>query len=103
MRGRLRTADRGCGSVGASLREAQLGESRLRLPPEGARLAVRLLGGGEVALQPEELSLPVASEPGGRILRLDEPLSRAACLLERVRPRAVELHDLCAVHESSGP
>src|SRR5439155_2848187 len=67
---RLRTADRGRGGVRASLREAQLSESGLRLPSKGARLSVRPLGCGELALQAEELALPVASEAGGRILRL---------------------------------
>ena len=86
---------------GASLGEAQLRESGLRLPPEGARLLVRPLGGGELALQPEELPLAVASEAGGRILRLHEPLPRAACLVQRVPPRSVELQDLGAVHEAA--
>ena len=97
-RGRLRATDRRDRGVGPSLRETELREPRLRLPPVGACLAVRALGAREVTLQAQELALPVAREPGGAIPGLDEPLSSAARLLERLSPRAVELHDLRAVH-----
>ena len=98
-RGRLCPPDRRDGSVGAALRESQLGEPGLRLPAERARLSVGIRRAGEVALQPKELALPVAREPGRGIARLDEALAGSARLLERISPRAVELEDLRAVHE----
>ena len=100
-RGRLGASDRRDGCVGAALRQSQLSEPWLRLPPERARLPVRLLGAPEVALQAQELALPVAGEPGGAIPRLDEALAGAPRLLERGAPRAVELHDLRPVHQAA--
>ena len=100
-RRRLRPADRRHRRLGASLREAQLGESRLRLPAEPARLPVRLLGGGEVALQPEELALAIAGEACRRIPCLHEAVARSTRLFERIRPRAVQLQDLGPVHEAA--
>src|SRR5439155_7198024 len=82
----------------AALCEPQQGETRLRLITAPARLPVGGLRRVELAEQPVNLTLPVPRLRGGpRIRRLQQSGAGAAGLLERVSPRAVELHDLGAV------
>ena len=67
LHGRLaeHTTHRGRRRVAAPLSEAQESEARLRLPPEAARVAIRLLCVGQVAPNAMELSLAV-ERIGGR-------------------------------------
>ena len=91
-------ANGGGGRVDAPLREPQQRQARLRLEPELARAPVRLLGRRELALQPMDLGLLV--ERRGRSSPVDALRTRAGAprFLDRLRPVAVQLHDLRAMH-----
>jgi hypothetical protein len=87
------------GRVHLPLGEPQQRQAGLRLPAPPAGLAVGLLGLGELAAQPVELALPVEGAARRRVAgRLGEPLAGPPRLVHGVRPGAVELHDLGAVH-----
>ena len=67
-----------------------------------ARLPIRLLGRAELAAEPSKLGLAVQRQarPTG-VLGLDETLPGSLGLFERLFPGAVELQDLCSVHEAT--
>ena len=96
-----RAAERLQRHVPTSLRDAEQGEPRLRLPAEPARLAVRGLRLVQLAAEAVELAAPV-----GRLRRrtpveaVGEPRGGAVRLRERVVPRALELEDLRAMDET---
>ena len=95
-------ADRGLRDIRLALGQPQQGQARLRLPPAPARLPVRLLGRAEIAEHPVDLSLPVTGLTGGRrVLPLQAALGCPPRLLQGVRPGALELHDLGAMHETA--
>src|SRR5918996_1191670 len=94
--------NRGCGRGAPALGESEERHARLRLPAEPARLSVRVLRLLELASQTMDLSLAVEGLGGrGPVETLREAFPGAACLLERVPPVPVELHDLRPVHEAA--
>ena len=87
--------------VPTSLRDAEQGEARLRLPPEPARLAVRGLRLAQLAAEAVELAAPVGRlRRGAPVEAVREPRGGAARLRQRVVPRALELEDLRAMDET---
>ena len=91
-------ANGGGGRVGASLREAQQRQARLGLQAQLARASIRLLGRRELPFQTMDLCLLV--ERGGGSPPVDALRTRAGAprFLDRLRPGAVQLHDLRAMH-----
>ena len=95
-------SDRRGSRVAVSLREPQQRQARLRLAAEPARFPVRrprpprTRPAGDRP-RPAD-STPWPRRPGSSTSRSDA-FARSR-LLERVRPRAVQLHDLGAVHEA---
>jgi hypothetical protein len=70
----------------------------LWLAPPSAGLLVCLLGLREVAAQPVQLAALVEAGADRRLRPAQEPLARPLRRVERVRPRAVQLHDLGAMY-----
>ena len=94
-------ADRGGRGVDVSLGQPQQGQTRLRFPTAPARLPVGLLGGGEVSPKTMDVRLPVDGFGSpGLVLRLDAALAGSLRLFQGVRPRAVQLQDLGAMHQA---
>src|SRR5439155_14615953 len=97
----LSSTDRGSRRIEPALSQTQLGQSRLWLPPEPARLLVGPLRGRELALETKKLSLPIPGQSGRRVPGTGETLPCAPGLFERLAPGAVELQDLRAMHEAA--
>ena len=90
--------DRGGSRVASALREPQQGEPGLRLPAEAARFLVRVLRGIQLSAQPVDVALQIGRlRRGSGVHRALEAHARALRLLDRGRPRTVQLHDLGAV------
>jgi hypothetical protein len=97
-----RPADRGRGGITRALGQPQQGEPRLRLASVSARLPVGRLGLGERAAQAMDLALLVQRLAARQLIQdaLGEVLGGACRLVQGVRPRAMQLHDLGAMHEA---
>ena len=94
--------DRRGRGVGVSLSQPQQRQAGLRLQAEQARLSVRLLSLRELASEAVDLTLQVARfARGGLVHRLFEPAVRALGLIECVRPRPLQLHQLGAVDQAA--
>ena len=90
-----RLSNRGVRGVRASLRQAQQGETRLRLTAEPACIVIRLLGLRHCALETEKLAAPVRRFAGVRSARSKfEPLACEPRLLQRGWPLPMELQKL---------
>src|SRR6059058_1216378 len=94
--------DRRVRSRRVPLRESQQRPPRLRLQAEPARVPVRLFGLPELATQTLNLALEVARLGRGCLVHgLFEPSACALRLLQRVRPGALEAHQLRTVNQAA--
>ena len=93
-------ADRRRRGIELALDQSHPRQAGLWLATPPARLAIRRLGLRELAPQPVQLALLVDGGAHSGLSPLQQSLVRPLRGLERIRPRAVQLHDLGAVDEA---
>ena len=86
--------DGGGRHIEASLREAQKRQARLGFQAKLACAAIRLLGRRELPFQAMDLGLLVERPGGSPAIDTPRPHAGSSRLVDRLRPRALELHDL---------
>src|SRR5688500_4597535 len=90
-----------CRDIRLTLREAHQRQARLRVSSTPARFAIRLLGGSVIPTKALQLRLLIEGRGNGTVLRTTEKMvARVARDRDRIRPVAVQLHDLGATHET---
>ncbi len=97
-----RGADRGRRDIDLTLREPQLRKTRLRLPSRLEGLPVAVLGLRELPAQPVQLGLLVAghADHHRRAGGITKPVAGLPHFVHGIGPRAVELHELGAMHQA---
>jgi hypothetical protein len=94
-------ADRRLGHVGPALHQTEIGQARLGLVAVAAGFPIGGLGVGEVPSEPVELTELIQRHPdGGLPGRVGQPIASPLGLGQRVKPRAMPLHDLGAMHQT---